>query len=216
MADWLNSTFFNLDKSVFVFMNKLAQKADGFFTPFCDFISFLGDGGVCLILLCIGLILFRKSRKVGTAMLIAIVIGALFTNVLLKNVIARERPFDQELLYREFWIQAGASVVSEYSFPSGHTTVVMTSMTALFLCTNKKKSWLVFIFVFFTGFARVYLIVHYLTDVLAGLLVGGAAGVIAYFISKKMFSYFEKNQDKKLCSFVLNSDIKNLIKNKQN
>ena len=215
MANWLNSAFFNFDKSAFIFMNNLAKKAGGFLSPFCEFISFFGDGGICLIVLSLVLLLFRKSRKTGASMLFAIIVGALFTNVLLKNIVARERPFNENPLYTAFWLEAGASSVSEFSFPSGHTTVVMTSMTALFLSTNKKVSWTAYIFVLLTGFARVYLIVHYLTDVLAGLLVGGASGVIGYYLANALFNYFEKNKEKKACDFILNADLTNFIKKKK-
>lgn len=212
MADWLNKTFFNFDKSVFVFMNNLDKKAGGFLSPFCEVISFFGDGGIFLIILSLFLMLFKRTRKVGASMLFAIIVGALFTNVILKNAIARERPFNENPLYTAFWLDAGASSVSEFSFPSGHTTVVMTSMTALFLNTNKKIGWTAYIFVLLTGFARVYLIVHYLTDVLAGLLVGGASGVIGYYLGNALFNCFEKNSDKKACAFILNADFLNLIK----
>lgn len=215
MANWLNSAFFNFDKSAFILMNNLQKVAGKFFSPFCEFVSFFGDGGICLIILSIILILIKKTRGVGISMLLAIGVGALFTNVILKNVVARNRPFIESSLYNAFWIEAGASSVSEFSFPSGHTTVVMTSMTALFLSTNKKKSWLAYIFVLLTGFARVYLIVHYLTDVLAGLLVGGASGVIGYYLSVALINCFEKNADKKACQFILNADIMNLIKKKK-
>ena len=215
MANWLNQTFFNFDRSAFILMNNLQKVAGGFLTPFCEFISFFGEGGIFLIILSLALMLFKKSRKAGVCMLLAIGVGALFTNVILKNLVARVRPFNESALYQAFWLDAGASTVSEFSFPSGHTTVFMTSMTALFLSTNKKKSWVLYIFVLLTGFARVYLIVHYLTDVLAGLLVGGASGVIGYYICGAIFKCFEKHGDKKACSFILNADLMNLIKKKK-
>lgn len=215
MANWLNQAFFSFDKGAFIVMNNLQKVAGGFFSPFCEFISFFGDGGIFLIILSLVLMLFRKSRKVGVSMLLAIGVGALFTNVILKNVVARERPFNASPLYHAFWLDAGASSVSEFSFPSGHTTVVMTSMTALFLSTNKKKSWTAYLFVLLTGFARVYLIVHYLTDVLAGLLIGFASGIIGYYLGKAIFNCFEKHSEKKACYFLLNADLMNLIKKKK-
>ncbi len=212
MASWLNSTFFQFDRQVFVAMNRLDKVAGGFLTPFLKFVSFFGEGGICLIVLAIILMLFKGSRKAGVSMLLAIGVGALFTNVIIKNVVARPRPFYADGLYLEFWKDAGQTQVSEYSFPSGHTTVAMTSMTALFLSFNKKMSWTAYIFVLLTGFSRVYLIVHYLTDVIGGLIVGGVSGVIGYYLAKLIFNAFEKNRDKKACQFILESDIRNLIK----
>ncbi len=213
MANWLDSTFYNFDTQFFVFLNGLEKVAGGFLTPFFKFVSFFGEGGLFLIILSIFLMLFSKTRKTGLSMLLAIGVGALFTNVILKNAVARIRPFYQDELYASFWQSAGATMVKEYSFPSGHTTVAMTSMTALFLSSNnKKKSWTAFIFVVLTALSRTYLIVHYLTDVLAGIIVGGIAGIIGYFLCKYFYSLFNKYSKNKFCAFMLNADIKNLIK----
>lgn len=214
MSSWLNSTFYNLDKTIFIAMNSLDKTAGGFLTPFLKFVSFFGEGGICLIILSVILMLFKGTRKTGASMLLAIGVGALFTNVIIKNAVARPRPFYADALYLEFWKDAGATAVSEYSFPSGHTTVAMTSMTALFLSTDKKKSWTAFIFVVLTAFSRVFLIVHYFTDILGGLIVGAVSGVIGYYLAKLIFGAFVKHKDKKACEFILESDIRNLQKHK--
>ncbi len=213
MANWLDSTFYNFDKAFLVFMSKLEGLAGGFLTPLFKFVSFFGEGGIFLIILSVFLMLFNRTRKMGMAMLLAIGIGALFTNVIIKNSVQRTRPFYADSLYTSFWKNAGATMVGEYSFPSGHATVTMTSMTALFLSSrNKKKSWAVFIFVMLTCMSRTYLIVHYLTDVIAGVVVGTVAGTIGYYLSKYFYSLFNKYNQKKFCQFCLNADIKNLFK----
>ena len=213
MANWLDSAFYNFDRQFFVFLNGLEKVAGSFLTPLFKFVSFFGEGGLFLIILSVFLMLFARTRKIGLSMLLAIGVGALFTNVILKNAVQRIRPFYKDELYASFWQNAGATMVSEYSFPSGHTTVAMTSMTALFLSSNnKKKSWTAYIFVLLMGLSRTYLIVHYLTDVLAGFIVGGIAGTIGYFLCKCFYSLFNKYSQKKFCAFMLNADIKNLIK----
>ena len=116
-------------------------------------------------------------------MLVAILIGAVITNVLLKNIVARPRPYvDVQSAFHQWWKIVGSNVLSEYSFPSGHTTATMAVATAFFLCGNKKYSWLGFIFVVLMGMSRNYLMVHYPSDVLAGVIVGLIAGVLSYII----------------------------------
>lgn len=213
MANWLDTTFFSFDRHFFIYMNRLERVAGDFLTPFFKFVSFFGEGGIFLLILSIFLMLFSKTRKMGLAMLLAIGVGALFTNVIIKNTVARIRPFYADPTYASFWQSAGKTAVTEYSFPSGHTTVVMTSMTALFLTSKKKKiSWLVYIFVLLTALSRTYLIVHYLTDVLGGLIVGAVGGTAGYYLAKYFYYLFNKHSDKKFCAFMLNADIRNLIK----
>lgn len=216
MAEWLNSTFYNFDRQFFLIMNGWQKGLGSFLTPFFKFVSFFGEGGIFLICLSLFLMLFSSSRKAGMSMLLAIGVGALFTNVILKNAVARIRPFYETQEYFSFWVQAGKSTVSEFSFPSGHTTVATTSMTALFLCTNKKKSWPVFIFVLLTAIARTYLIVHYLTDVIAGLIVGLISGVIGTLLGKLIYSKIDSVKDKRWAQIFIEFDLIQKLKKKNN
>ena len=147
-------------------------------------------------------------------MLIAIGLGALLTNVILKNAVARQRPYVQSEIYAQFHQLVGGKIESDLSFPSGHTTVTMTSMTALFLVCNKKWSWVGFVFTALMGFSRVYLIVHYPTDVFAAIIVGAITGTAAYFIVKGIYSVIKSKQHNKFCYYFLNFDLINLFKKK--
>ena len=214
MAEWLNSTFYNLDRSVFLAMHDLCLSAGGFFTPLFKGVTFLGNGGWAFLVLGAILLLFKKTRKIGLCVLLAIGCGALITNVTLKNLVARERPYIASDEYFNFWQLAKGAVESEKSFPSGHATVTMASMMAVFLTANKKWSWVGLIFALIMGVTRLYFIVHYFTDVFVGLLVGALAGVIGYFIMKALFSAFEKRKEKKAFNFILNADITDILKKK--
>ena len=214
MSSWLDTVFFGFDRSVFLTMNNLAVSAGGFFTPFFKFVSLFGTGGLFFIILSLVLLLFKNTRKLGVSILLAVGVGALFTNVLLKNTVARTRPFNASSEYKKFWIVAGCTTQGEYSFPSGHVTVTMTSITALFLGTNKKISWIGFLFVILMALSRVYLIVHYTTDVIGGAMVGGVSGIIAYYLTKLIYKPLNNNPDKKFCSFVLNADLRTKLKRK--
>jgi len=186
-AFWLNSVFAAFDEAVMLAVHELYNLGGGFFSPFFELISFLGDGGIALIILSLILILFRKTRRIGTAMLLGLAIGALFTNLFLKVVIARPRPYkDLESVFYQLWLIMGQHVESDMSFPSGHTTAAFSAMTGLFFAGNKRLSWLGFIFAFLMGISRIYLAVHYPSDVLGGIVVGFIAGFIGALIAAKL------------------------------
>lgn len=212
MAQWLNSTFGSFDCAIFTAVHGWAEAAGGFLTPFFTVVSFFGSEGLFFIGLSLFLMFFKKSRKTGICMLISIAVGALFTNILIKNAVARPRPYDADENYRAFWEFVGASKESEYSFPSGHSTVTMTSMTALFFTANKKVSWLGFVFAILMGVSRVYLAVHYATDVIAGLIIGGVSGVISYFITKWFYGFCFRHGENRICRFVLDSSVSDIFK----
>lgn len=186
-ALWLNTTFAAFDQSVTLLVHQLYTMAGGFFTPFFEFISLLGKGGIFLVLLSLALMFYRPTRRFGTAMLLGVAIGALFTNVWLKVVIARPRPYaDESSIFYQLWLLVGQNVESDKSFPSGHTTAAFSTMTALFLMGNKKYSWTAFIFAFLMGLARIYLVVHFPSDVLGGIIVGVIAGCLGALIASKL------------------------------
>ncbi len=206
MAGFLNTVFYNFDKSMFLFVNKIANVAGGILTPIIKFITFFGDKGWFFLALGLVLLLFLKHRKTGLCILLSVLVGALFTNVILKNLVQRPRPYTVEE-FQLLWQVVGAPLESEFSFPSGHTTAAFASATAFFLSKNKRYSWAMYIFAVVIAFTRIYLIVHYTSDVLAGIITGSLTGVIAYFITKLVYNYIEKNPQKKLCNFVNSFDI---------
>lgn len=186
-ALWIDEVFATFDQSVTMAIHNLFYPASGFFTPFFNFISLLGKGGIALILLSFALIYFKKTRRMGTAMLIAVAVGALFTNCFLKIVIARPRPYsDENSLFYQLWLMVGQNTESDKSFPSGHTCAAFATMTGMFLAGDRRKSWTAYIFAFLMGIARIYLVVHYPSDVLGGIFVGTVAGVIGAVIMVRL------------------------------
>lgn len=186
-AAWINSTFAAFDESITLAVHELYYSAGSFFTPFFEFVSFFGKEGIMLIILSLALMYFPKTRRFGTAMLISITVGAIFTNLVLKVAIARPRPYaDESSIYYQLWLTVGQNVESDKSFPSGHTTAAFATMTAVFLVGNKRVSWTAYIFAILMGIARIYLVVHYPSDVLAGVIVGIIAGIIGTAIALKL------------------------------
>ena len=194
MAQWLNTTFYGLDSSMFALMNSIKCS---FLTGFSEFFAILGDGGLSFIIASIVLMLFAKTRRMGFCMLLAIAVGALFTNITLKPLVARPRPYT----HREFvgyWQEVGANIESARSFPSGHTTSCTAFVVAFFLMYKKKWSWVALLGALCMAFSRVYLIVHYTTDVVAGLIVGSVGAIIAYYLTKLIYRFLSRFYDNKL------------------
>ena len=134
-------------------------------------VTHLGDGGVFWILLGIILLFSKKTRPAGVAALLALLVGALITNVCLKNFVARIRPYE---------VVEGLRLMIErqrdYSFPSGHTAASFASVTALYLAGEKKMWKVALVLAVLIALSRLYLYVHYPTDVLGGMLLGCLAG----------------------------------------
>ena len=184
---WLDETFAGFDYAIFTFFGNLHNNV---LTVIFNIYTHLGDTEFAIPMLLLGLVLclFKKTRKVGLTLFLAVVIGTLFTNVCLKNICGRARPYVSLGGNSEFinWYnEAGANIESDNSFPSGHTTCAFEIATALFLTVNNKKvKWIFPVYAILIGASRLYLMVHYPTDVLAGVIVGICSGIIAYFITK--------------------------------
>ncbi len=187
VALWLNNTFAGFDLAIMQAVHLLYKAAGWFFSPLLETITFFGNGGICLIIFSLFLIFFKKTRRFGTAMLLGIIIGALFTNVWLKVAVARPRPYaDETSLMHQIWLTMGQHMESDKSFPSGHTTSAFACMTPLFFCKKKSVAICAFIFAFLMGISRIYLAVHYPTDVIAGMVVGFIAGCLGAFIASRL------------------------------
>lgn len=207
MAHWLDTVCADFDYAILSAIRAFAQATNGIFTTPMHVVSFLAHDGICMILLGLLLLCFRKTRRTGLCVCGAILVGALITNVALKNIVARPRPYaDTARLYYEWWQSVGAPLESDLSFPSGHTTATMAAMSGIFLTTKKKYSWTVYIFVALMGFSRMYLMVHYPTDVLGGLLAGAIGAILSYLAVRVIWMWIETHQDNRFCRFVRSFD----------
>ena len=199
-AAWLNTTFANFDQSITTAVHRLYESCGSWMTSVMELISLLGKGGIALIVLSLVLLVIRKTRRFGTAMLLGLAIGAVVVNLWLKVVIARPRPYaDINGFYYPLWQMMGSHTESDYSFPSGHTNAAFASMVPAFLLGKKSWSWLCLLFAFLMGVSRIYLVVHYPSDVLGGLIMGTIAGLLGVLIMKhlpeKWYSWSLKKED---------------------
>lgn len=193
IAEWLNQTFAQYDYTILKALHQMAVNFQGILTPFFLLVSSFGTHGMGEILLGVVLLMFKKTRKMGICVLLALVMGLLITNVAVKNLAARPRPFaDVNGIYYTWWQFTGGVWEGEYSFPSGHTTAMMAAVTAVVLNSKNKYRWLLFTLVLLMGMSRNYLMVHYPSDILGGILAGALGAFLAYFIVDKIYSGISK------------------------
>lgn len=147
---------------------------------FWKFFSLIGNAGAVWIVLGIALLCFRKTRRAGAAILVALIIGLLIGNVWLKEWIMRPRPF---VTHPE--LTALLDPGDQWSFPSGHTLSSFAAATALCFF-HRKAGALAYILAALIAFSRLYASVHYPTDVLAGLLIGIVCGLVAAWLTDRV------------------------------
>ena len=143
-------------------------------TPAADvlmpFITSFGNGGVIWIVLTVILLL-----------------DGIFCNLLLKNLVRRIRPCDINDAVRLL-----IPYPSDYSFPSGHTAVSFAAASALYFAGEKYLWKAALVLAAFIAFSRMYLYVHYPTDILGGALLGILCGYLGCRIVQKTEQYKRK------------------------
>lgn len=158
-------------------------------TPLCDAVmvgvTHLGDRGVVWIILAAALLAHGKTRRQGAAVAVALVLSALVCNLTLKPFVARVRPCDIDTT-----VQLLIAKPSDYSFPSGHASASFAAVAALYFTRWRHWKWAALLAVLI-AFSRLYLYVHFPTDVLAGamlgILLGGAGALIINACPQKSF-----------------------------
>lgn len=144
-------------------------------------ITKLGDGGAIWILLAVILLVNSGKRKSGAILAVALCVDVILCNGILKNLFGRIRPCD---------VNASVPLLiarpDDFSFPSGHTAASFAAVTAL-IRAGESKLWKPALFLaILIAFSRLYLYVHYPTDILGGIIVGIAAGTVGYMLVAKV------------------------------
>lgn len=157
------------------------QKMD---TPFLDFffshITALGDMGILWITIGILLLCTRRYRRQGLLLLLSLLFAFLSGNVLLKNLVARDRPC---------WLYPDIPLLIEnpkdYSFPSAHSMVGFAAAVSVWY-TNRRWGIAALVTAALIAFSRLYLFVHWPTDVLVGIILGVLTAVIVFETDKRL------------------------------
>lgn len=155
----------------------MAFVQDHMHNPFTDsffpVITYLGESGFIWIVLALILLCDRRTRKCGVISLGAMAMCFLFGEVFLKNLVGRVRPSNQ---FPE--IQLLITGLDSFSFPSGHSSASFAAATSIFLC-HKKSGAAALVLAALIAFSRVFLFVHYPTDILAGMVLGILTGLLS-------------------------------------
>lgn len=150
--------------------------------PVMKGLTFLGNAGCFWIALAVVLLFFKRTRKIGITMTVSLVLSLIFTNLIIKNLVNRTRPFVADPAFLQTML---VKLPSDSSFPSGHTSASVAAAVAIFT-RNKKWGIPAVVLAVLIGVSRLYLTVHFPTDVIAGLLLGIVYGIGAYFITSKL------------------------------
>lgn len=150
-------------------------------TPVLTFITHLGDKGLFWIVLSLLLLIKKSTRKTGVLSLLSLLITFLIVNVCMKNGFARIRPYetltDLLLLIEK---------QSDFSFPSGHSASSFASAVVLFKRLPKRYGIPILILAVLIAFSRIYMGVHYPTDILAGILIGSIVALLIVYVNKRI------------------------------
>ena len=149
-------------------------------TPWLDAvmknITHLGDSGIFWILTGLALFCFKKTRRMGFCVLLSLAGGLLIGNIFLKNLVARDRP-----CWIDPTIQLLVASPKDFSFPSGHTMASFEAAVSIFLY-NRRWGAAAFVLAVLISFSRLYLFVHFPSDVLTGLVLGTVIAVAVHKI----------------------------------
>lgn len=171
-------------------LHQIQDHATAFGDAFWSFITYFGESGIFWIAIALFLLCFKKTRLCGITMSIALVIGLALGNGVMKNLFARPRPYtlDPDLHLRLLW----GEMTKDYSFPSGHTLASFEAATAIFFY-YRKWGIAAFCLAVLIGISRIFLLVHYPSDVIVGAVLGILFAAVASILAKKFYATLQKH-----------------------
>lgn len=162
----------SMDANVLLYIQDFIRTP--FLTGILVFFSLIGNLGLVWIAVGLVLLIPKKTRLGGLHVLLCLLAAYIVNDLILKELVARIRPYE---------VIDGLNILvkplSSYSFPSGHANSSFASALALTLVFGRKGAW-AYIPAALIAFSRLYVGVHYPSDVLAGMLVGTLVAWVAY------------------------------------
>ncbi len=166
-----------------------ANLKNPFFDIFWPIITLFGDDGIFWIAIAVICLFFPKTRKTGIGMGIALALGLIVCNITLKPLVQRIRPYDFQLEHFGITIELLTDRMHDFSFPSGHTIASFEASVVIFK-NHRKAGIAAIVLAILIAFSRLYLYVHYPTDVIfsvfAGILFAFIGDAVAGKICKKL------------------------------
>lgn len=155
-------------------------------------ITSLGNAGIIWILLTVVLLVIPKTRKTGAILATALVLDLILCNGIIKNLVARTRPYDINTAVELLIAKPG-----DYSFPSGHTAASFTAVSALYFAGEKRMWKPALVLAVLIALSRMYLYVHFPTDILGGILLGILCGYLGWRLVSKFAGSTQEKIKKK-------------------
>ncbi len=202
-------SFLDFDLKVFQWIQSIQSPI---LNTIMTIITTLGDEGIIFIAMALVLMFTKKYRKAGFAMIIALLVMTLCNNVILKDLFARTRPFNLYIENPGKYAEWGGELSkyffpnfvhapSSYSFPSGHTSSAFAAAIAV-LWYDRKLGIPTTVFAALMGFSRIFVEVHYCTDVIAGTIVGVIYALMGVLIVKYLYPVVDKFVFSKIEAFI--------------
>ena len=186
----LNTLAVSFDLPILDWIQRTMQCA--FLDKVMPLITVLGDGGAFWIACAVLMMLLKKYRKAGFSAALALIFGLLICNLYLKPTVARIRPYDFQ---EQLGVMINLLIEKEHSlsFPSGHTIASFEAATVIML-HNKKFGIGALVLACLIAFSRLYLYVHYPTDVIASVILGIGIAFLGKWLVDKGYTAYENRK----------------------
>lgn len=170
MLEWL----YQVDNTVFLWVQSLRNPV---FDVLMPFFSFLGNYGLIWLIAAVLLLCRKQYRRYGVLLLVALAVGYILGDLVIKNLVERMRPFEA------LGLTPLVPPPESFSFPSGHALSSFASAEVL-LYADRRLGTVGFLLAVCIAVSRVYVCVHYPTDVVAGAVIGSAVGCLTVFAGR--------------------------------